>query len=268
MKEIFEAKPEGAAAAFNVFSYEDASMVVKAAEELNSPVFLMANRSAMKFMDEDMFFAITSVLAKKASVPVAVHLDHSVSYDDVIRAIDAGFTSVMFDGSSLPFDENAEITRAIVKYAKNRGVTVEAEIGHVSYSDSAEDTETIYTSPDDAKLFAEATGADAIAVSVGTVHRMVTQGAKIDFELLKRIKGTVDTPLVIHGSSGAADGDLKRLSECGARKINIGTALRLAFGNTLRSEIETRPEVFDRLELFKEPMRAVYEKAKEKILLL
>ena len=97
---------------------------------------------------------------------------------------------------------------------------------------------------------------------------MVTQEAHINFELLEEIKNTVSTPLVIHGSSGVSDEDLKRLSDCGARKINIGTALRLAFGNTLRREMEARPDVFDRLELFKAPMQAVYEKAKEKLLLL
>ncbi len=268
MKEIFEAKTKGAVAAFNVFSYEDASMVVRAAEDVNLPVFLMANRPAIKYLDVDMFFAVMSVLAKKASVPVAVHLDHSNSYEAVKNAIDAGFTSVMFDGSSLPVEENLDITRRIVDYAKPRGVSVEAEIGHVSYQDSDSDTQGVYTTPAEAKMFAEGSGVDALAVSIGTVHHMVTQEAHINFELLEEIKNTVSTPLVIHGSSGVSDEDLKRLSDCGARKINIGTALRLAFGNTLRREMEARPDVFDRLELFKAPMQAVYEKAKEKLLLL
>ena len=268
MKEIFDFRPEGAVAAFNVFSYEDAAMVVRAAEETGKPVFLMANKPAVKYMSEEMFFAITSVLAKNASVPVAVHLDHSGSYEDVKRAIDAGFTSVMFDGSALPVEENIAITKQIVAYAAPKGVTVEAEIGHVSYSDSFDAQGTVYTTPEEAKYFCDATGIDALAVSIGTVHRMVTQGAKLRFDLLEQIRSAVSTPLVIHGSTGVSDPDLTRLSQCGARKINIGTALRMAFGKTLRSEIESRPDVFDRLELFKTPMQAVYEKAKEKIELL
>ncbi len=268
MKEIFSYRPEGAVAAFNVFGYEDASMVVKAAEEVKAPVFLMANKPAVRYMSEEMFFAITSVLAKNADVPVAVHLDHSGSYEDVKRAIDAGFSSVMFDGSALPVEENIAITKKIVAYAKEHGVTVEAEIGHVSYSDTVDEQGTVYTTPEEAKMFAEETGIDALAVSVGTVHRMVTQGAVLRFDLLEEIKKATPTPLVIHGSTGVSDGDLTRLSASGARKINIGTALRLAFGKTLRAEVEAKPDVFDRLELFKAPMQAVYDVAKEKILLL
>ncbi|MBQ4062318.1 MAG: class II fructose-bisphosphate aldolase [Christensenellaceae bacterium] len=268
MKEIFAVRPDRAVAAFNVFSYEDACMVVKAAEETKCPVFLMANKPAIAYLGYEMFYAITSVLAKNASVPVAVHLDHSSSYEGVKSAIEAGFSTVMFDGSSLPVEENIEITKRIVKLAHDKGVSVEAEIGHVSYSDTVDPLSTVYTTPEEAKMFAEATGIDALAVSIGTVHRMTTQDAVLRFDLLKDIKAATDTPIVIHGSTGVSDEDLVKLSKGGVRKINIGTALRHTFGCTLREEVNARPEVFDRLELFKAPMQAVYEKAKEKILIL
>lgn len=267
MKEVFATSPQGAVAAFNVFGYEDAAMVVAAAEEAERPVFLMANKVAVKYMGQEMFFAITSTLAKNATVPVAIHLDHSDSFEAIKKAVDIGFTSVMFDGSDLPVEENIKITRQVVEYARQRGVSVEAEIGHVSYSDNVQD-KNVYTTPEDAAMFAASTGVDALAVSIGTVHRSVKQGAKLDFDLLEQIRNATSVPLVIHGSTGVLDNDLQKLSRSGVKKINIGTALRQAFGETLRKEIIARPEVFDRTEMFRLPMEAVKIKAAEKIRLL
>ncbi|NLZ52312.1 MAG: class II fructose-bisphosphate aldolase [Thermoanaerobacteraceae bacterium] len=257
-----------AIAAFNVYGYEDAVAVVEAAEELKKPVILMANKDAIEHMSAEFIGEIMIKLAKKSKVPVCVHLDHATSIESIKDAIDVGFTSVMIDGSQLPFDDNVAITKEVVAMAHPKNISVEAEIGAVGYSDPAIDFIPQYTEPDQAKEFAELTNVDALAVAVGTVHRMVTQSACLQFERLKKIKELVSTPLVIHGSTGVADEDLVKLVKCGVRKINLGTTLRLAFGNTLRQQFNENPKEFDRIKLFKKCMLAVKETAKEKIKLL
>ena len=257
-----------AIAAFNIFGYEDAVAVVEAAEELDRPVILMANRDAIEHMSVDIISDIMIKLAKKAQVPVCVHLDHAIHVEAIKDAIDAGFTSVMFDGSQLPFEENVAITKEVVAMAHAKNISVEAEIGAVGYSDPKIDFSPMYTEPEQAKEFAELTEVDALAVAVGTVHRMVTQNACLQFDRLKKIKEMVSTPLVIHGSTGVADEDLVKLVKCGVRKINLGTTLRLAFGNTLREQFKQDPKEFDRIKLFKKCMVVVKETAKEKIELL
>lgn len=257
-----------AIAAFNVYGYEDAIAVVEAAEELKKPVILMANKDAIEHMPVDIIGEIMIKLAKRAQVPVCVHLDHATCIESIKDAIEVGFTSVMFDGSQLPFDDNVALTKEVVAMAHPKNISVEAEIGAVGYSDPTIDFTPQYTEPDQAKEFAKLTNVDGLAVAVGTVHRMVTQNACLQFERLKKIKELVRTPLVIHGSTGVADEDLVKLVKCGVRKINLGTILRLAFGNTLRQQFDQNPEEFDRIKLFKKCMEVVKETAKEKIKLL
>ncbi len=270
LKDILKIGSErgNAIAAFNIYGFEDAVAVIEAAEELDKPVILMANRDAIEHMPVDVIGMIMIHLAKKAKVPVCVHLDHATCIKTIKAAIDIGFTSVMFDGSQLPFDENVALTKEVVAMAHPKDISVEGEIGAVGYSDPSIDFTPQYTEPEEAKEFARLTDVDALAVAVGTVHRMVTQKACLQFERLKRIKELVNTPLVIHGATGVADEDLVRLVKCGVRKINLGTTIRLAFGNTLRQQFDQNPEEFDRIKLFKKCMVAVKERAKEKIKLL
>lgn len=265
LKEIL--KNDQTVLGFNVFGYEDSMAVIKAAEELNMPVILMTNKDAVNFMPIEMFGLMLGKLAKDSKVPVCVHLDHSTSMEDIERAINAGYTSVMFDGSQLEFEENVSKTQAVVEIAHKHNVSVEAEIGAVGYSDPRVKARAIYTDPCEAAEFAVKTEVDALAVAIGTVHRMVMQEARIDYDLLKRINEKVDIPLVIHGASGAKDEDIVRMCKNGVGKINFGTTLRMAFGKTLRQVIETEKEEFDRLKLFVKPIEAVKEKAKEKMLL-
>lgn len=167
--------------------------------------------------------------------------------------------------SQLSIAENIRISAEVVRIAHTRNVSVEAEIGSVGYSDPAVKAKSIYTNPLEAAEFVKCTGVDALAVAVGTVHRMETQDAKLDFNLLKEIRESVNLPLVIHGSSGVADEDIIRLCEAGVNKINFGTSLRMAFGYTLRETMAAQPKQFDRLKLFVPSMDAVTERAKEKI---
>ena len=263
LKEIL--KTQRTVAAFNVFGYEDSVSVVRAAEEMGCPVILMTNKDCVDFIPPEIIGPMLVTMAKNASVPVCVHLDHSRSKNDIERAIASGYTSVMYDGSQLDIEENLKNTKEIVELAHAAGVSVEAEIGSVGYSDPNVVAKAEYTDPDQAVWFARETGVDALAVAIGTVHRMKIQEAKIDFELLGRIKEKVSTPLVIHGSSGVKDNDLAKMCEMGVSKINLGTSLRMAFGNTLRKTVNEMTDEFDRLKFFPASMKAVCDKAKEKM---
>lgn len=258
-------KEKNTVAAFNVYGYEDSAAVIRGAEELNTPVILMTNKDAVDFIPIEIIGAMLVQMAQASSVPVCVHLDHSRSLEDIQRAIAAGYTSVMFDGSQLPVEENMKISAEVVRIAHASGVSVEAEIGSVGYSDPTIKAKSIYTDPEEAVEFVKQTGVDALAVAVGTVHRMEIQEARLDFDLLGEIRKKVSLPLVIHGSSGVKDEDIVRLCEAGVNKINFGTSLRMAFGNTLRETIAAQPHQFDRLKLFIPSMDAVSERAKDKL---
>ena len=269
MNQIFDFwGDKGAVAGFNVFGYEDAVAVVRAAERLNCPVMLMTNRDCVRHMPLRYIGPLLRTIAIESKVPVSVHLDHSASVDHAMTAIEVGFNSVMFDGSQLPMEENVSETARLLEFAHQRNVSVEAEIGSVGYDDPTITAKARLTTPDDVTTFLGGAPVDALAVAVGTVHRMVTQTANIDFDLLGKICEKTDTPIVIHGSSGVPDDQLRKLALAGAKKINIGTNLRLAFGNTLRSQMENDPKVFDRLVLFKGCMEAVEEAALHKMELL
>lgn len=254
--------------AFNVFGYEDAAAVIAAAEQLGAPVILATNKVAIEHMPIKHLGKLLCSMAESASVPVCVHLDHGKDYETVAEAIMHGYSSVMYDGSQLPLAENIRTTQEIVKMAHACGIPVEAEIGSVGYSDPSMNVKACYTEPEEARTFAEETGVDALAVAVGSVHRMEEQTAEIQFDRLQAIQALVDTPLVIHGSTGIADEDVKRLVTFNVVKINIGTAIRMAFGHTLREEMNRQPRQFDRIALFQRPMQAVQDAAVKKMKLL
>jgi fructose-bisphosphate aldolase class II len=269
-KEILEqaAQKDCAIAAFNVFGYEDAIAVVRAAEELNAPVILATNKVAIEHMPIEYLGKLLCSIAEDAKVPVAVHLDHGKDYETVAKAIRSGYTSVMYDGSQLPLDGNIKTTQEIARLARAFGVPLEAGIGAVGYSDPSINVKAIYTEPEEAKIFAEQTGVDFLAVAVGTLHRMETQTAEIQYDRLEAIQDLIDTPIVIHGSTGLPDQDLVKLAGYKVAKVNVGTALRMAFGNSLREEMEKNPTQFDRIALFQRPMIEVQEEAKKKMRIL
>lgn len=257
-----------AIAGFNVFGYEDAYAVVKAAENLDTPVILMANQDAVRYMPVNILGGILIDLAQEAKVPVCVHLDHSPSFADIRAGIEAGFTSVMLDASQDPLEENIAKTIEVVQFARPLGVSVESEVGSVGFSDPSVKVQTEYSDPETAKMFAEATKVDALAISIGNVHRMTTQTVHLQFERLKKIHELISIPLVLHGSSGIPDDELVKATQNGIRKVNIGTTLRMVFGNTLREEMKENPEEFDRIKLFKGCMDNVQKKAEEKMRLM
>jgi fructose-bisphosphate aldolase class II len=238
-------------AAFNVFGYEDARAVIDAAEALRAPVILAANADLRRFMPLALIATMFRALADRTEVPVCAHLDHGHDIEEIRRAIDVGFTSVMFDGSQRPIAENIEITSTIVRYARAAGVSVEGEVGSVPYAEGRPGIAARLTTPEEAGRFAQATGVDALAVAVGNVQRMRDPGANLDFPLFERIAATIATPLVIHGASGVSYADLTRLVKAGAAKFNIGTALRQSFGRGLRAALAAQPDAFDRIEIMR-----------------
>lgn len=253
---------------FNVFGYEDAVSIINAAEQEKSPVILATNKEMTEFMGPVQAASMLGLLASDAAVPVCVHLDHCYEVDAVCAAVDAGYSSVMFDGSQLPIDENIHKTRQVVEYASSRGVSVEAEIGSVPYSSGRDHIKSELTDPLDAKRLESESGADAIAISVGNVHRLQETSSTISFERVEKIEALLAKPLVIHGTSGIADSDVSRLATMGVCKFNIGTTLRMAFGNSLRNYLDAHADEFDRLTIFKEVMPAVEAEAVRNIRLL
>jgi fructose-bisphosphate aldolase class II len=248
-------------AAFNVFGYEDTCAVVAAAEEVRAPVILAASLDFTRFMPLELIAGMFRTVGERAHVAVCTHLDHCYDVDEVCRAVDAGFTSVMYDGSQVPLSENIAATRRVVNYAHAAGVSVEGEIGSVPYAEGRNAIKAELTDSRAAAELERRTGLDALAVSVGNVHRLKAPAATIDFERLAEIEATTSVPLVIHGTSGIHDADLARLVRTRAAKFNIGTALRQSFGRGLRNALAADPSRFDRLEIMGETMAEMSREA-------
>jgi fructose-bisphosphate aldolase class II len=249
---------------FNIFGMDEAWHIMKAAEEENSPVILMVNKDMVKKYSVEVLGVMLNSIAKKSSGPVCVHLDHSYEESIIYRAMDAGFSSVMFDGSQLPMEENISRTRVIADAAHAKGISVEGEIGSVPYPDEDEIKDE-KTTPEQALEFSERSGVDAMAVSVGNIHKLTQPKAVIDQTLIKEIEKITETPLVLHGTSGISSFDMKVIVNSRIAKCNIGTLLRQAWGRTLRQEFGAQSEAFDRLTLTKGALQAIQEVATEKI---
>lgn len=249
-------------AGFNIFGYEDAQAVIKAAERSHSPVLLMLNRDARRILDIQHWAALLKSLANASSVPVAIHLDHCSEPEQVERAIHLGFTSVMYDGSKLPVEQNIEISAKLKKIAQQHDVWLETELGTVPYNDLGESVIEL-TDPNESNRMEQMANVDWLAISVGNIHRLTTQKVSISFEVLQQIEHSCTIPLVIHGSSGIFQTDLLRLKKTRVGKMNFGTVLRQAFGSSLRKQINQNPGEFDRLRLMEKPTKCVEDKAYE-----
>ncbi len=255
-------------ACFNIFGWEDARAVADAAIELRAPVILAVNLDFRRFMPLEAICVMLRSLAESAPVPVCIHLDHTYEVPEVLHAVDLGFTSVMYDGSQLPLEENIAGALRVAQYAHAAGCSVEAEIGSVPYADGRAHIKSELTEVSDAIRFAEDSAIDAMAVSVGNVHRLQTPGATIDFNRLAQIEASVKVPLVIHGTSGLFDQDIVRLARTRIAKFNIGTVLRQAFGRGLRETLARYPDRYDRLEIMRDAMPTVSRGAMRMIRLL
>jgi len=216
--------------AFNFFGLDNLHGIVKAAAERNSPVICMGSSGAIQQMGEKASAYLVKAYAETYQIPVVLHLDHATDFDFICRCIDNGFSSVMVDASSMPFEKNVEFTKRVVEYASRKGCSVEAELGHVGGQEdniSTDEKSALFTDPEDVEKFVSSTGIDALAIAVGTIHGFYRAEPKLDFERIKKIHEITNCPLVLHGGTGVKDEDLKKAIECGIRKINVGTDLKV-----------------------------------------
>ena len=214
-----------AVGSFSIANMEMVLGVIKAAEETKSPIILQIAEVRLNHSPLALIGPLMIAAAKNAKVPVAVHLDHGTSLGCIEDALKLGFTSVMFDGSHLPFEENVEMTKKVAALAKPYGAAVEAEIGCVGGSeDGSVDIEMHCTSPLQAKEFYEKTGVDALAIAIGNAHGNYKEEPKLRFDILEEVRDTVSVPLVLHGGTGISPDDFIRCHQSGIKKINIATA--------------------------------------------
>ena len=244
-KVLAEAENRSAAAlGFVCQGWEDSRAYVQAGEAAKAPVILSAGPGARANMPVHLWGEMFRELAKSASVPVVAHLDHGRTLDECEAAIDAGFSSVMIDGSALPLEKNIALTNAVSTAARRYGVSVEAEIGQVGYEDGAPSEGTTV---EEARTFAAETNVDALAISVGNLHLQTKDHAQIDWQRLAEIEAVTTMPLVLHGGSGIRHEDRAQLAlKHRVRKLNVGTELRQRFGGEIRARLEADPTLFDR----------------------
>lgn len=243
--------------AVNVFNLETVQAAVEAAWEEKAPVILNFGEVLACITDIYDFASIVKIVASKYDIPICTNLDHSLAYEECIKAIRAGFTSIMVDRSSQPYDINVHQTSELVKVAHSVGVSVEAELGHVGQGEDYEiDSRDNLTDPELAADFADRTEIDALAVAIGTAHGLYRGTPRIDFDRLVEIKKRVSIPLVLHGGSMTGDDQLRKACELGINKINIGTDIDIAAMKGFNSKsIKPGWEFPKRMELARQEMK-------------
>ena len=248
---------------FNTIDTDMLEGVISAAEELRSPVIIGTAEVLLPYGELKLIAPSLIAAAKRATVPVVVHYDHGLTFERCMEALSLGFSSIMFDGSAGDEAENLKNTAEMVKIAHAMGATVEGEIGHVGNADAGDnETDEMYTTPEEAVAFVKATGVDALAVAIGTAHGAYKTKPKLDIERLREIRAALDTPLVLHGGSGLSDEDFRNTIAGGVAKVNIFTDLCVA-----GAEAVQKADTNAYLELRDRKVAAIREATKRKMLL-
>lgn len=244
---LAKAKEGGyAVGAFNTAMLSVSKAIIMAAQESRSPVIVETSEGEIDFLTPRIAAAEIKALAEKVDVPVVLHIDHGKHFDLIKEAIEAGYTSVHVDGSSLAYDDNVQLTSRVVELAHGYGLTVEGEIGHITGASEAHDevikiSADTLTDPKEAGRFVETTGIDVLAVAIGNIHGVYKNAPSLDFSRLKRIVEIVPTYFSLHGGSGIPEDQIKKAITIGISKINVSTELRLAFHDGLRREFDEHP---------------------------
>ena len=256
---------------FNTTDTDMLEAVISVAEELRSPVIIGTAEVLLPFGELKLVAPSFVEVAKRASVPVVVHYDHGVTFEKCMEALNLGFSSVMFDGSALPYDENIAATREVVRVAHCFGATVEGEIGHVGQAADGDDAVTdLYTQVDEAVRYQKDTGVDALAVAIGTAHGAYKEKPKLDLKRLSDIRDAVPVPLVLHGGSGLSDDDFRNSIACGISKVNIFTDIcRVGITETAEALKENPPfdTMMTYLNIRNRRVAAMKDEVRKKILL-
>ncbi len=254
-----------AVAALNFYNAETLRAHIGAANAANASIILQTTESTINYLGVGMAVGMARAAAEEVDQPIALHLDHGGSYDLAARCLDAGYTSIMIDGSRLPFEENCALTRRVVELAHTHGVSVEGELGHVAHNDDAGDITRFYTRAEDAARFVRETEVDALAVAIGTAHGFYKGEVRLDFDRLREIRDSIgETTLVLHGGSGVPDELLRRAIENGIAKINFGTELKNAFTRAVKHSLAISDEI-DLRKTFAPAIRAVQDVSAAKI---
>ncbi|MBQ3111957.1 MAG: class II fructose-1,6-bisphosphate aldolase [Firmicutes bacterium] len=270
MEDILQEAEKGgyAVGAFNCNNMEIVQAIITAATLENAPVIVQASQGALKYAGLEYITALTRLAAEKTHVPVALHLDHGTGFEQCVKCIGGGFTSVMVDGSKLALEENIALVNRVLSVARPCGVSVEAELGKITGTEDdifVSDSDSLFTDPEEAKYFCEQTGVDALAIAIGTAHGQYKGEPKLDFERLSRIHELIDVPIVLHGSSGVPDEALKEAVRRGVRKINIDTNIREAFMGAAKAALEAQPDMLDPRKMLAPARDAAVEIIREKI---
>ena len=232
-----------AVAAFNVENAEMVQAVIETAEELSAPVILQTTPGTLRYLPPAYFASLARAAAPK--IPAAIHLDHGSSFELVTQCLEAGYTSVMIDGSALPYEENIDLTKKVCACAADYGVSVEAELGKVGGKEDDLEADAQYTDPDQAADFARRTEVDSLAVAVGTAHGVYKTTPKLELNRVPLIREKTETPIVLHGASGLSDDTIRQAVSLGISKINFATELRIAFTQAVQAYLVENPNTID-----------------------
>lgn len=233
---------------FNMNNLEFTQAIIEAGAEENSPLIFGVSEGAMRYMGLEYTVAMAKAAADKAGVPVALHLDHGSSFEVVMKCIQAGFSSVMFDGSHYPFEENIALTKKVVEAAHAVGVSVEGELGTIGGVEddlSVDEEDAALAKPDEAIRFWEETRVDALAIAVGTAHGIYKGEPKIRFDIIEEVAKNVEAPIVLHGGSGVPDEAIRKAISFGVGKINVNTENQVAFTDKIRELLGAKPDMID-----------------------
>lgn len=255
---------------FSVYTLETVKELVHTANRLRAPLIIQTTPKTIDSFGIEYLTSIVRIAANSVDTPVALHLDHGNSFDLAMKCLEHGYTSIMIDGSHLPFQENIDLVRKVVERAHKSGVPVEAELGRIGGVEDelrVDEEDAGYTAPDSALEFVEKTGIDSLAISIGTAHGMYHRPPKLNFELLKTIRSMVNIPLVLHGASGIPDQDLQRSVHNGISKINIATELKWEFATALRTYMANHPKENDPRNYLAPALSAYSKVVEHKILL-
>jgi len=257
-----------AIAAFNVHNLETIQAVAEGAAEERAPVIIQTTPGTLKHAGIPYIAACVKEAAKLYDIPIALHVDHCPTFETIVKCIQHGYTSVMIDGSHLPYERNVELVRKVVETAHYCGVSVEAELGRIGGTEDAlfvDEREAAFTVPSEAKAFVEATGVDFLAIAIGTAHGVYKGEPKLDFPRLSAIKEVVEVPLVLHGASGVPEASVREAIRRGICKVNIATELKIPMADAIKECFRNKPEENDPRNYMGAAKEAVKKAVKEKI---
>lgn len=253
---------------FNINNLEFTQAITEAGVEEKSPLIFGVSEGAMRYIGLDYVVAIAKTAADSSGLPIALHLDHGSSFDVVMKCIRAGFSSVMFDGSHYPFEENIRLTQEVVKAAHAVGVSVEGELGTIGGVEddvSVDESEAALAKPEEAIRFYEATKVDALAIAVGTAHGMYKGEPKIHFDIIEEVSRQVEAPIVLHGGSGVPDEAIQKAISLGVAKINVNTESQVACTEAVRNQLQHNEAMIDPRKYLGPARDAIKEVVKGKI---